>query len=338
MANDDIKKEEEVIEPDIEPITPGLDAPPAGVLEKIANVFRSKPKEEPVVDNEPEQEPEQDTELDTEPEINNEPELDNELDTEPKEEEDRFVEVDPRFAKIADEYGWSKDKIIDYAENHDEFDIIKLAGEMQKHITVKSQDDKPANKQAIINEEMLNSLAEKDEDLANTVRQILTPLATRFDNTSSELETLKGVLGEYEMDRQTQEEVRNQKTADELFDNSEISSLGKTDDITKYPDGTYVMNDPIVKERQKVWDVATKFYASGGTFKAAMKNALQWYGGGSAKKDAKRSVIKELKEQEKRVMPKRQDTKVEKQYASEEERKAAVINDAVRKYNKEFPA
>ena len=94
----------------------------------------------------------------------------------------------------------------------------------------------------------------------------------------------------------------------------------------------------MVQERQKVWGIAQQFYANGGTFEGAMKEAMRWYHGSNANKDVKHKVIKELKEQEARIMPKRQEAIVEKEYASDEERKAAVINNALRKYNKELPA
>lgn len=314
--------EEAVVEPDVITTTPGLETPGDGILDKIANVFRKTPKEEVEgVDDETIEE-----EIDEETD---------EVKTETEEEEiktSEYVEIDPRFSVAAKAYGWSNDRIIQYANEHEDIDIITLAGRMEE-LTVTT----PAKKEeTLIDEAALDTLAEADPNMAQMLRGIVEPMAKRFKENTSELETLRGQLGTHEQDRVNKEEVRNQATADELFDASEITALGKTSDIPKYPDGTYVVENSLVAEREKIWKVAQQFYAGGGSFREAVTNAMQWYSGGSAKKDAKRNVIKELKDQEKRVMPKRQETKVEKTYANEEERKAAIINDAVRKYNKEF--
>ena len=321
-----VEEVDEVIEPDITTVTPGLDTPGEGVLDKIAGIFRKKPPVEDVVEVD-EEEPIQD-EIDTEID-----DVEEEENTQEK-ETSQYIEIDPRFTAAATAYGWGNDRIIQYADSHEDIDIITLTARMEEltKVTPAKAED------TLIDEAALDTLAEADPNMAQLLRGIVEPMAKRFKANTSELETLRGQLGVHEQDRHAKEEVRNQNTADEIFDASDISSLGKTSDIPKYPDGTYVVENPLVAEREKVWKIAQQFYANGGTFREAMSNAMQWYSGGSAKKDTKRKVIRELKDQEKRVMPRRQDTKVEKTYATEEERKAAIINDAVRKYNKEFSA
>lgn len=341
---EDIKKEDVVdnpedviIEPDVVTISPGLvDGPGPGILEKIASVFR-KPKEEDEPEDKPDDEPTDEPEDKPEDEPTDKPEDEPEdkLDDEPKEKVE-YTEIDPRFVNTAGTYGWSRERIIEYAENHDDLDVVEMTTRMEKSIKDNRASDIPKSDDTFINEEALKTLAEKDAGLAQAVRDILDPLAKRFEDTSSELDTLKGDLGKYESDRKAKDGVRDLEIANGIFDGSGISSLGKTKDIPKYPDGTYNLSNPMVKERGKIWDIAQQFYANGGTFEGAVNNALQWYRGSDANKEMKRKVIKDLKEQEERVMPKRQEAKVETEYASEEERKAAVINDAIRKYNVEL--
>ena len=347
MAEDikDIEKEDgavkepevdaEIKEPDVATVTPGLKGPSPGVLEKIASVFR-KPKVEESEDK-PEGEVDDTTGVTTEATTDDTSDKTDGVTAEVTTDIE-YEQIDQRFVDAAATYGWSRERIIEYADNHDDMDVIEMTTRMEKSIKDNRTSNDTVSDDSFINEEAFKTLAEKDENLAQAVRDILDPLAKRFENTSSELNTLKGTLGDYESDRKAQDSIRDMEIANGVFDNSGVSALGKTKDIPKYPDGSYDLSDPVVQEREKVWGVAQQFYANGGTFESAMKNAMQWYHGSNANKDIKHKIIKDLKEQEERIMPKRQESKVEKEYASDEERKAAVINDAVRKYNIEFPS
>lgn len=317
------KKEEE------EFLSPGVSGPGKGVLEKIAGIFKGSKKT--VEDAEDTKETD---ELD-------EAEDGDETKTDEKPEYD---EIDPRFISAAREYGWNDQRIIDYAESHSDEDILTMVSLLQdtvKKTQQESKDDEQV-KDELFDEETLSKYAEDFNVSKDTIRGIAKtmtgPLADRLNSVSSELDTIKGSLGKREEDEQLKEIARNTEIANDIFDKSKFSSLGKTKDIPKYPDGSYVMNDPTFQERGKVWDVAQSFYAAGGTWEHAMENAMQWYRGTSAEKEVKRNVIKDLKEQEERVMPKRQEQHGAKTYATEEERKAAIINDAVAKYNVEYPS
>lgn len=315
--------DDKVVEDDITTVTPDLETPGEGVLDKIAGVFRRKPKEDTVEEEVVEEEVIDKDDIVEDDEVVEDKPLVNQ----------QYEEIDPRFITAAQSYGWSPERIRSYAEEHEDIDILTLTGRMEELVA----DTKPVKKEdELIDNEALKALAEADPNIAEVLRTIIEPMAKRFKVTASELDTLKGQVGSQVQDKQHNEDVHNQATAEELFDASEITSLGKTSEIQTYPDGTYVLDSPVVVEREKIWKVAQQFYATGGSFKEAIKNAMQWYSGGNAKQDVKRKVVKELIEQEKRVMPKRQETKVEQQYGNEEERKAAIINDAVRKYNKEF--
>ena len=332
-----------VTEPDVVSISPGLvEGPGKGVLEKIASVFRKPEVEGTTKDKDTngltdgKADSEHTTPGDDSKGIDKEVSSTKSVD-EPKDNIE-YEEIDQKFVNAAELYGWSNERIIEYAENHDDLDVVEMTTRMEKSIKDNRTSDKSKQSDSFINEEALKTLAEENPGVAQAIKDVLDPLAKRFDNTSSELDTLKGKLGDYELDRKSSDESRAFEVAGRIFDSSGVQSLGKTKDIPKYPDGSYDLSDPVVQERDKVWNVARQFYANGGTFEGAMKEAMQWYHGSNANKDIKRKIIKDLKEQEARIMPIRQEVKIEKEYASEEERKAAVINDALRKYNKELPA
>ena len=333
----------EIKEPDVVTVTPGLEGPSPGVLQKIRDALKKKPKEEDKLADETEggtgdKVGDVVIDKDNKQDLSNDFKDSSEDKLGTSEEKYEYEEIDQRFVDAAELYGWSKERIIEYAEYHDDMDVVEMTTRMEKSIkdnrASSNKPDKSISSDSFINEEALKTLAEDSPEIAQAVKGLFDPLAKRFEDTSSELKALKGTLGNYESDRKAQDSVRDMETANRIFDSSGVSSLGKTKDIPKYPDGSLDTKDPVVQERQKVWGVAQQFYANGGTFEGALKNAMQWYHGSNANKDVKHKIIKELKEQEERIMPKRQESKVEKVYASEEERKAAIIDDARRKYSR----
>jgi hypothetical protein len=325
------KVEEDNTEEQEQFVSPGVSGPSEGVLSKIASVFKKKPQEEVVEDT---IEVVDDTvEVDKTGEVDDTTE-----DTETKEDKDKYEEIDPKFIEVARKYGWDDSRIIDYAENHSEEDLVILNNLMQDNINKSvSKDDKTDVVSDDVNTDELLKLAGDDPKLIALVKKAIGPLAKRVADFSSDSEKLTKELGEQKQSDLLKEELRNLDAANSMFDASGISSLGKTENIPKYPDGSFVQNDPAFQERSKVWDIAQMFYANGGTFKEAVDNAVQWYKGNNAEKDIKNKVIKDLKKQEERVMPKRTESKGEVVYVNDEERKAAIVNAALSKYNKELP-
>jgi len=331
---DDTKTEDSEEQEDF--VSPGVSGPSKGVLEKIAGIFKKKPEDA------------EDTETTKETDESSDTETKDDDETGPDDEDVSYQEIDPRFVSAAREYGWNDQRIQDYAQSHSDEDILTMvsllltATPSAKKTQQESKDDGQI-KDELFDEGTLSKYAEElgvsKETFKDITNKMTGPLADRLNSVSSELDSIKGSLGKREEDEQLKEIARHTEIANSIFDKSEFTSLGKTKDIPKYPDGTYVVNDPTFQERGKVWDVAQSFYATGGTFEQAMKNAMQWYKGmESTEKDVERKVVKKLKNQEERVMPKRQEQHGVETYASEEDRKAAIINAAVAKYGKEYPS
>jgi hypothetical protein len=310
-------------------LSPGITGPSPGILDKITSIFRGKKETE---------ETEETTETDKEKVDKVENEEEEKSEDDETTEKVEYDEIDPRFISAARDYGWNDSRIIEYAKEHSDQDVLTMVG-LFEGIVGKAQPQLDKIEEAVqdelLDEETLSKYAEAfgvDKAVIKGIADKMTgPLAERLNDVSSELESIKGSLGNRTEDEQRKELVRNMDIANAVFDSSDISSLGKTKDIPTYPDGSYVINDPTVQERNKIWDVANTFYATGGTFEHAVENAMQWYKGVSAEKDVKRKVIKDLKEQEERVMPKRQEQQGVETYASEEDRRAALIEAALDK-------
>jgi len=316
-----------------------LDGPSPGMLEKIASIFKRGPKKEPT-EEESAEEAEPDSGADEAAAGDEEESV--ETGGAETDKKDEYEEIDPTFVKVARKYGWDDKRIIDYAEGHSEEDVLLLSSLMQDFLTKSQSDDKTVIEDKTAENELLDSkalleLAEGDPKVAAALKRAIEPLAKQLESISSTSEELKKALGSKEEERRIEETVRNYEIAMEMFDKAGIPSLGKTEELPTYPDGSFVINHPAFQERAKVWDVAQAFYATGGTFKKAMENALQWYKGGNLEKEIQDKIVKDLKKQEQRVTPRRQSASETKVYANEEERKADVINEALRKYNKELP-
>lgn len=336
MPDDEIKEEleeeqveekaEDKVEEEEEFLSPGVSGPSKGILDKITSVFK---KAEPEDDNTEETE-------ETE-EVEDEETSEESEDKGETEEKVEYEEIDPKFIETAKKYGWDNDRIVIYAENHSDEDLLLMSNLMLDNIqkTVSKSSEEVDEDKGVLDDEIYK-LAGDDPKLKAILEQAISPLAKRLNDLSSNSNKVREELEEREKDDKLQAELRNMEVANSIFDKSGISSLGKTDNIPRLPDGSYVTSDPVFKERSRMWDITQAFYANGGTFKQAVDNAIQWYKGGAAEKDVKKKVIKDLKEQEERVMPKRSESKVEKTYANEEERKAAIIKDAVAKYDVEL--
>ena len=313
---EEVEEVEEVKETKEEPKDDGIDRPASGVLDKIASIFKRKEEPEEIEEEEVKEETEGTEEV------------------EEVKEETQYTQIDQKFVDAAKAYGWSDQRIIKYAEEHSDIDIITMTGLMEKpsQTPQKSEPEK-----GFYDEEALAKLAEEDETVKAFIDKFAKPLATRLKDVSSELEGLKTGLKTQEDSRKAQKEVSNMEIANEAFDSAKLKALGKTGEIPKYPDGSYDLTDPAVRERQKVWEIAQLFHAKGGSFKSAMDNAIRWYKGSGAEEDMEKRVITKLKKQEDKVFPQRTTQKVAKTYASEEDRKADVVNAALAKYGRELP-
>ena len=104
------------------------------------------------------------------------------------------------------------------------------------------------------------------------------------------------------------------------------------------PDGTYDLRSKAFKARAKIFDVADMFHSKGNiSWPSAIQEAMNWYKGQGRESVIKQKVIKDIKAQEKRVTPRRVGKSVVKTYESEEEEKADVVMDAMKKAGVDAP-
>lgn len=281
-----------------------------GVLNKIAGIFK-KDKEE-VQEEQEETQKEQEVEAST------------------QEPAEQYEEIDPFFVEQARQYGWSDEKTKKYSEDHSEIDIVSMADKMFQTNQRNSQTLPDEEKEEVT--DPLDTLEVEDEKVASILKKVVEPLSKRIEEQSAELQTLREGVSEEQKSREEKEVLRNIKDANQIFDDAGL--FGKTDQLPRYPDGNFVSEDPAVKKRQEVWNVATMFYSQGGSFKEAMNNAVRWYKGSGVKKELEKEVLTKLEKQQDSVFPKRTTQKMTKTYVSEEERKADIVQSAIDKHQR----
>lgn len=318
----------------------GEDEGRKGTLARIAEILRGGKKEPTVVETEQsdesvtQDEPETSEVADTsEPEgIEDEP-------TEDTEDSAEYEEIDTRFVDAARSYGWSDDRIVKYAESHDDSDLVMLTSMMEGKARPVTEDDvtevpvKEESPYAAVLKEL-----DGNEAVGDLTKQLLKSLVNDLQTTKAQLKTVTAGQEEVVQSRKQTEWLDRLQTADEMFDEAakEFNELGSTKALKKFPDGTLNPNDPSVKAREDLFKIAVSLFNSGSTWNSAVKDALRWYKGG--REDVvEASMLKKIKNNAKRISPKREQRHQVKKFASEIEEKAAVVNEALRKHGVELP-
>lgn len=254
--------------------------------------------------------------------------------SEEKESEDEYgEEISPNFIEAAQHFknpdgsvGWSEEKIIKYASD-------KTNEDLDASIDFLSE-----KKETKGTKEETKETKETEETKENTEEaETIESLSATLKETREELNSLKQGLGKVQEKDSLKEDAANLEMANEMFDSFSKSFpvFGKTKDIPKVPDGSnrVVPTDPAIKARSEVWDMALKLSKvdESLSFKDALTAACEIYEGKHYKDKVKDDVIKGLKEKSEQLTPKKSRKNVVKTYASEEDRKAAVVRNAAEK-------
>lgn len=303
-----------------------------GVLARIAEIMRGGKK--PVEEKE-----ESDEEEPKEPEAEDEPESEDEEGEPEAETKDDYEEIDNAFVEAARSYGWSDDRIVKYAETHDDSELVMLTGMMGgKARPVKDEDvvavpEKVESPYAGILKEL-----EGNEVVGDETKKFLKTLVTDLESTKSQLKQLTDGQAETKRTAEQTEWLGRLQAADETFDgvSKEFPELGATKGLKRFPDGSLNDSDPAVKLRKELFGVAISLHQGGRPWELAIRDSLRWYRGG--RDDVvETNVLKKIKDNAKRISPRREARHQTKKFANEIEEKAAIVNEALRKHGVELP-
>ncbi len=317
-------QEEQVEEPKIDPSGLSKNEPSDNFLKNTwNNIFHKKETEE-----ESEEE-----------EVEDKEEVKNEEVADEKQEEseaDESEEIDPTLVDAARRAGLSDEDIIKYAES-DPYTLVKIKSDMDESRRSESTDgsDKKVkdDQKALKVDDLIESLSE-DEEEQEKFRKILTPFVSEINSLKNEVGQVKGNFKESEESIRASRMDAKIDEADEFFDklSEDFPEFEKTDGLPKDTKGEYLRSYPAVEHRQELWGVAHAFENAGMSFRDSLKASEQWYKGGNTQR-VEQSLVKKLKNREKKLTPKKQGKATVKKYANEEERKADVVKDAMIKAN-----
>jgi len=234
-----------------------------------------------------------------------------------KEEKVEEVKVPDEFTKAALLGGWSGEDVDEFAKDYSEEELIEMIPALIGEDSEES-DETSDTEETQETKETEGNDSQDDEQVQKLLQRI---------------EALEKAQDEAQEESKDQEIVNLVNRASQIFDEAskEFEVFGKTDKLSKFPDGRIITTSPQMKARNEVWEVARQLHNSGMDFEAAMSTSLNAYKGRNLVKDVKRSVIKDLKKSEKRLSGKRTSHETSTNVASGPE----VIREVIRRHGKE---
>lgn len=278
------------------------------------------------------------TEETQEPEGDEDPELDDSsaTDTDPPTTESvsEYEEVDPRFVTAARNYGWDDARIIKYAEGHDDHDLVMLTGMMEGHGHGSPDPDTTDHAPEVDPFEGLLEGLESEEDLGEKTKSVLKSLTDQLKHMSAEMDQIKNGLSANQEQSREGALAHQFNYAMDAFDklSESFEDFGQSSKLSRLPDGSLNMRDAAVKTRAEVYDMATVFQSSGMSFEESIGEAVNWWKGKNGEKHAKKAVIRDLNKASSHASPKQHNRHTQRKFASEDERKVAVVNDALSRH------
>lgn len=250
---------------------------------------------------------------------------------------DEYEEIDPRFVDAARRYGWSDDRIVSYAEGHDDRDLVALTRMMEDGAV----DNEPADAEPEPDTDVSRVLdeIEASEDIGDPVKQMLKSLVSDLQNTKAQLNSITTAQKDAKRNDEQQEWIGRAREADTQFDAAakEFTELGSFDTLKRLPDGSLNTTDPAVQTRERLFGIAVALFKGGEDWNSAVRGALQWYKGGRSDDAVEDRVLQKIKSNAKRLSPRREPRHQTRKFKNDEEEKAFVINSALAKHGVELP-
>lgn len=247
--------------------------------------------------------------------------------SEDEEEQPEYEEINPRLVEAGRAMGLTDEKIRTIADT-DESILADFATRLEKKDIGHRQDKEEVKEDDVtIDEADIEKMREKIGDEG-------VKLLLGFQKENATLREKFAEIDEFKksnVDRDAQNEShRKAGIADKYFD-EKPELFGVTKKLTKYPDGSYVTGTPHMVAREDVYRVALMFHEkNGGSFDAAMTEALQWKTGSTKKQDIARDIVKDVNNQRKRFSVKPTQRKVKRVFKDANSKKSFIVKEAAR--------
>lgn len=197
------------------------------------------------------------------------------------------ADIPDDFTNAASKAGWTNEDIIEFTSDYTDEQLIEMIPSLTTD-SVETEKTEEKSEKKVEKAEVKVEDSQEDEKTKKLLGRI---------------EALEKAQGKSQEDTEEQELAGRIHRAHQLFDEAskKFSVFGKTKELPKFPGGKIVPTSPQMKARDEVWDVAALLHKSGMGFDDAMSVSLNAYTGKNLTKDVKRSIIKDLKKNEKKL-------------------------------------
>lgn len=230
--------------------------------------------------------------------------------------------IPDEFIAVVEKLGWDKEEIIKFASDYSDEDLLDMIPFLMEE-DESGEPEEPAKEK----ETPSHKAESKPEEKENQ----------ELKELKAELAAIKEKLSIVDKEAEAQQHQAVMDVVNEVFDEAgkEFEVFGSTDKLPRFPagpkKGQLVPNSPQVKAREAAWEIAGPLINAGMHPKQAMEKAITWYKGAHLEKDVKRSLIKDLKNSEKKLSAKRTSKETTPSYESEEERQIAFVKEQAAK-------
>lgn len=243
-----------------------------------------------------------------------------------KDEENEGTAIPNEFTTAATQAGWTEEEIVAFAADYNDVQLKEMIPFLLEEEKESEPEVKPVDK------EKETPSTDKATLPKETVDAIKEELRKEFE---AELKSLKEKADKADKAEQEFKQSAMVSAINKAFDEAGVDVFGKTEELPVFPSGAkkgqYIPTSPQFKARSEVYDKAQAFLAIGKPVEEAMQDALTWYKGKYLEGDVKRSVIKDLKRNEKKLSAKRTSKETTPQYTDDEDyQKAFILKEAER--------
>lgn len=248
-------------------------------------------------------------------------------------------EIDPWLVDAAHAAGWSDGEIEKVAsDNYDLFvrTFTPKVKPAEKEAVPPVGDTKPLSKIKLDAETTQKWVDAYGQDAVDSA---IKPMAETLNATIDQLNEVRTGLGKVqgrftEQDRQTegQRRVAKLQDANRMFDeeSKNYPELGTTEKLPM-TDGKVITSSPEFKTRSEIYGIAEVFHTTGVSWPSALKQAMTWYAGKVGEKRVEQRLITDINKDKKRWVARPDHKKVEREFASPDEAKKAIVGAAKEK-------
>ena len=230
-------------------------------------------------------------------------------------------DISSDFTEAALAAGWTEDKIVKFAESYGNEQL----DEMIPFLVQEEENDTSEQEDDTSSEPVSKDTTDKNKETKGAGSQ------EQIESVTERVARLEQERAEYLKREERRQRAEVQRTVDNFFDSAakEFPVFGQTKNLPVFPDGTpqagqFIPHGEAYHARTEVLHTAQAFSKMGMSNTEALEQAMTWYKGKYLEKDIHRKLVRDLKQQEKRVSPRRRERVTPKAQLTSRE---AIIND-----------